>query len=226
MRKQRLALAGILAVLTMTGIAHANLLTNGDFESSATLTDTNGVPTGFYTSESWTHWSWSTGWSELTAKATATGGNDSVLLNVGNNWYDGGGGAYQTVAATAGEEYRLTVDSGADAWWQPTGEMAMIWLDSTNGIISSVTRYTVDPAVYGTDVYDTLMPMENYSLTGVAPEGTTAVKVEFASRMPGGVGGTVTFDNAVLDVIPEPSTIGLTGLAGGALLLFRRRLKK
>ncbi len=224
MRHKLLALTGVMAVLAMIGTANANLLANGDFESSTALLDTNSVPTGLYESADWTQWAWNTGWSEITVKPPANGGNDSILLNVGNNWYDGGGGAYQVVAATPGQEYKLTVDSGADAWWQPTGEMAMIWLDDTNGVISSVTRYTVDPAVYG-GTFDVLQPIANYELTGVAPVGTASVKVEFASRMPGGVGGAITFDNAVLEAIPEPATIGLMGLFGGALLLLRRRFK-
>jgi hypothetical protein len=37
-------------------------------------------------------------------------------------------------------------------------------------------------------------------------------------------GGTDRVDNFTIEVVPEPSTIGLIGLAGGALLAFRRRL--
>ncbi len=209
MRKKLATAVAVLAVFAMTGIANANLLTNGDFENTNTT--------------SWTHWAWGAGWSEHTVKSPAVGGNDTLLLNVGNAWYNGGGGAYQTVEATAGTTYSLTVDSGAEGWWQPTGEMALIWFDGTGtNEISKSSRYTVDPAVYGTNTFDTLMPMENYELIGLAPAGAEFVKVEFASRMPDGVGGTITFDNAVLEVIPEPATLGLLGLAGMGLWIRRR----
>ena len=222
--KKKLLVMGLAAVFAMTGmVSGQNLLVNGDFESSVALLDTNGVPNGLYASASWEHWGWEAGFSEITVKPLANGGNESVLLNVGNGWQGGGGGAFQIVTATEEQWYHLSVDSGADAWWQPVGEMALIWLDSTNGIISSVSQYTVDPAVHG-DPNDTLHPMQNYSLYAQAPIGAESVKVEFASRTPYWVGGAVTFDNASLQVVPEPATLGLLGLSGLALWIVRRRI--
>lgn len=197
----------LLALLAVTGIAGANMLANGDFEIAN--------PAGG--ALNWYHWSWNTGWSNHEVKAPVAG-NGTLGLTCGNGWYDGGGGAYQTVAATAGTTYTLSVDSGADAWWLPTGEMAMIWLDNGGVEISKTARYTVDPAVYGQN-YDIPHPMANYILVGTAPAGTAQVKVEFASRMPGGTGGSITFDNAVL--IPEPATMILLGL--GSLAMLRRK---
>jgi hypothetical protein len=232
MKNKLLTTIALSAIFAMTGIASANLLINGDFESSIALTDTNGAPTGLFESADWEQWGWNNGvsyitvdtWKDWSFVSPTNGGNGTKLLNTGNAWYDGGGGAFQTVAATAGQEYQLTVDSGAVDWWLPTGQMELIWLDSTNGLIGANSRYTVDPAVYG-DNYDIAHPMENYSLTAVAPVGAEFVKVEFSSRMPGGIGGSITFDNANLEVVPEPATLGLLGLAGGALLIIRRRFK-
>jgi hypothetical protein len=197
----------LMALLAVTGIAGANMLANGDFETAN--------PTGG--ALNWYHWSWSTGWSNHEVKAPSAG-NGTLGVSCGNNWYDGGGGVFQTVAATAGTTYTLSVDSGADAWWLPTGEMAMIWLDAANAEISKSARFTVDPAVYG-GTYDSQHPMANYVLVGTAPVGTAQVKVEFASRMPGGVGGSITFDNAVL--VPEPATMIMLGL--GSLFMARRK---
>jgi len=198
-------------------------LANGDFESSIALVDTNGVPTGLYESANWEHWAWDAGFSEITVKDFDKGGNNSILLNVGNGWEGGGGGAFQILPTTEGQWYHLTVDSGADAWWQPVGEMALIWLDGGGGELGKHSRFTVDPDVHG-DPNDTLHPMENYSLYGVAPIGAVEVKVEFASRTPYWVGGAVTFDNAVLEAVPEPATLGLLGLAGLALYVRRRMI--
>ncbi len=200
----------LLALLAMTGIAGANMLANGDFETP----QADG-----WAGTGWTNWAWNTGWSEHVIKpAVPNGGNGTYLLNCGSNWYDGGGGAFQTVAAVAGVEYTLTVDSGADAWWLPTGRMSMIWLDSLGAEISNVVRNTVDPAVYGQN-FDIPHPMANYILVGTAPVGTASVKVEFSSGMPGGIGGSITFDNAVL--VPEPATMILLGL--GSLFMARRK---
>ena len=104
-----------MLVLCSIGLVQANLLYNGDFETPQAE---GWADTG------WTSWNWGEGWSEHTnTKTTLQGGNSTFLLNCGNNWEQGGGGAYQTLGATAGVEYTLTVDSAADAWWLPTGAM-------------------------------------------------------------------------------------------------------
>ena len=95
-----------------------------------------------------------------------------------------GGGVYQIVPGTAGNDYTLSVDAGAQAWW--TGK-----------------------------------PWANHSLSMVSPAGTTQVKVEFA--MNGNDGGSVWFDNAVLTVVPEPSTLALVAGSLVALLGYRSR---
>lgn len=207
--RNKLLVVGLVAVFAMTGIASANLLTDGDFEAPGAT-------------NSWEQWAWGVGWSEITVKDATVGGNDTTLLNVGNAWETGGGGAFQIAAATAGTNYMLTVDSGAEGWWQPTGQMEMIWLDSTNGVINSVSRRTVDGDAGVPN--DTLQPMQNYQLIGTAPVGAEFVKVEFSSQMPFQVGGTITFDNAVLETtaIPEPATLAFFGLAGSAILFLRR----
>jgi hypothetical protein len=73
--------------------------------------------------------------------------------------------------------------------------------------------------VYGQN-YDAPHPWSNYALTAVAPANTTQVKVEFAE--PNGT-GTVWFDNAVLTVVPEPSTLALVAGSLVSLLGYRFR---
>jgi hypothetical protein len=121
-----------------------------------------------------------------------------------------GGGVYQIVSGTAGLTYTLSVDAGAQAWWRPQGEMRLFFLDSLNNELSSTNPVIVAPANY-----DTGAAWANFTMSALAPAGTTQVKVEFA--MNGNEGGTVWFDNAVLTAVPEPSTVALA--VGGILIL-------
>ena len=210
-----------LILLTAAGLAAGaanaqNLLLNGDFETPQ-ATGWGGA--------SWNNWGWGGGWSNHEIKFNdaingLNGGNGTYLLNCGA-MANGGGGANQILSAAAGMEYTLTVDSGADKWWLPTGWMSMIWLDSLGATISDTTRTTVDPLVYGNN-YDFEHPMLNYSLTGIAPVGTTQVKVEFSAN---NIGGSVTFDNAFLSVqpAPEPCVVAISALGFAALLVYQSR---
>ena len=117
---------------------------------------------------------------------------------------------YQTVSGTAGLTYTLSVDAGAQAWWRPQGEMRLFFLDSGDNVLSSTNPIIVWPSTY-----DTGKPWANYTMSALAPAGTTQVKVEFA--MNGNEGGTVWFDNADLTAVPEPSVVWL--VSGGLALL-------
>jgi glucosylceramidase len=178
----------ILALLMWISPANANLLTNGNFNSPAS----GAAPTG------WTPWAWGNGWANHENNAGVTY-NGSYYLVVGANGA-GGGGFHQTVSAAAGTQYILSVLSGADAWWLPTGTMSMAFLNNSDVEIGKSTANTVDPAIYGQN-FDIPHPWANYSLAATAPVGTTHVKVEFSCD-PGT--GSVWFENAVLLVDQDP----------------------
>jgi hypothetical protein len=226
MMKNKLLVMGLAAVFVMAGTASAqNLLSNGDFELSSPILDTNGVATGFYESEFWDTATTGTAWAEIANKTELQGNTYGTLhANIGSGWYEGTSEMWQTVSGvSAGDWYKLSVDSGADAWWLPTGQMSLIWLDGSDVVIGSASMNTVDPAVYGEN-YDIPHPMQKYSLYSQAPVGAVSVQVEFASAMDPGVGGSITFDNAYLEIVPEPATLGLLGLSGLALWFVRRRV--
>jgi hypothetical protein len=219
---------GVMAVFVLAGTASANLLTNGSLE----------LPGDGNTATGWTAEGVGGGWAN-TEQAGWGSGNWHFAFG---HWGAGGGGwANQTVAASAGTAYQLSVDSGADAWFLPTGRMSMIFLDASgSNVVGSATRLTVDPAVYGVNdgslvELDIPHPWANYTLNAVAPAGTALVMVQFESNETSwdtyingdpnasGATGSVGFDNAVLEVVPEPATLGLLGLSG-LLLWIRRRM--
>jgi hypothetical protein len=166
---------------------------NGNFDLPAS----GSPPTG------WTGWSWGSGWANHENKAGVSYDGSYYLVCGGNNAGSGGGGFYQTVAAAGGLTYTLSVQSGADAWWLPYGEMRLFFLDSTGTQIGQAVKGTVDPAIYGQN-YDIAHPWASYSITTNAPQGTAQIKVEFAE--PNGT-GSVWFENADLESsVPFPAT--------------------
>jgi hypothetical protein len=182
----------------------SSLLQDGDFNSSA----------------HWTQATASGGWANFENNA-AVSLNGSQYLVTGAAGNGGGGSFSQTVLAAAGQNYTLSVFSGADAWWLPTGTMTMYFLNNST-LLGSASRNTVDPADYGTH-YDIPHPWAAYTLNGMAPAGTTEIRVEFAAN---NATGSIWFEDASLTVsaVPEPSSAAL--LALGAALLLGRRVRK
>jgi hypothetical protein len=214
----------VSAVLLATGIANGqNLLSNGDFNSPA-----GTPPTDYAFPTSWSDWSgpdWNNAWANRQNDGSSFDGSPYMAVGNGN----GSGyaeGIYQVVGASAGLSYTLTVESGAQAWWRPEGEMRLIFLDAGDNVLAQNTLVTVDPNAW--TAYDQGQGWDLFSLTAIAPENTAQVKAEFAMNG-GGVeawgGGTVWFDNASLTVVPEPGTLALAA-AGAALLWANNRRKR
>ncbi len=208
-------LVTFLSVLSLTAciVNGQNLLLNGDFNSPAS----SAWP------DNWSGWAWGTGWANHENNAGVTYDGSYYIVAGGMNYDSGGGGFYQTVSGTGGLTYQLSVRSGADAWWLPYGEMRLFFLDSGNNQLGpTVIQPTVDPAVYGQN-YDIPHPWALYSVTALAPDGTSQIKVEFAE--PHGT-GSVWFENAFLTVVPEPGTLTLVAAGAGLLLAFMRRTRQ
>lgn len=178
----------ILLIVILSALTQADLLTNSDFNTP----DSTEPPTG------WTPWAWGNGWANHENNAGVSY-NGSYYLVAGASG-EGGGGFHQTVSANAGKDYVLTVLSGADAWWLPTGIMSMIFLDDSDVEVGTATAYTVNPAAYGGN-YDIPHPWASYILSAIAPAGTSQVKVEFSCN-PGT--GSIWFENATLTVGHDP----------------------
>lgn len=196
------------------GLTHGqNLLLNGDFNS----------PNSTEAPEHWNTWTYGDGSyanHELINPAASVRGNydGSYQMTVGATSTSGGGGVYQTVGATAGVSYLLTVDAGVQNWWLPTGEIRLFFLDAADNQLSLSMIRTTD-SIHSPDQYDVGVAYQSWVISALAPLGTTQAKVEFA----GAGGGSLWFDNASLTVVPEPSSLALAGL--GAALLAGRRLR-
>ena len=181
--------AGTNNVLTASVLPNTPVsrLTNGNFNSP----NSSAPPTG------WTTWTFGGGYAnhEIISPAPGVFGNYDgtyqVTLGAANT--SGGGGVYQIVSATAGTSYTLSVDAGAQDWWMPTGEIRLFFLDASDTQLSLATINTTD-GIHSPDKYDVGVACQNWSLTEIAPAGTTQAKVELA----GFGGGSAWFDNAVL----------------------------
>jgi hypothetical protein len=206
--KTRIAMF-VAAAWVMASLASAqNLLINGNFSNP----NSDQAPT------SWNLWSWPNDgneWVNHQSDSSSEVPGTWYMAVGGSEWNSCSAGLYQIVSATAGDTYTLTVDSGAQAWWSPEGEMRLSFLDSSSDVLTQNVLVTVNyPAG------DQGQPWATYSLAALAPAGTDQAKVEFAMN---GGGGTVWFDNADLTAVPEPSTLGLVAFSLFASALIRRR---
>jgi len=205
------ALALSLLLVPATVLAQANLLINGDFNTPAGT----GMPDG------WNNWSWPD-WNNAWVDRNGPAGSafdGTPYMQAGNG--NGGNysvGFYQTVAAAGGLTYALSVECGAQAWWRPEAEMRLIFEDAGGATLAQQVLVTVDPNSW--TAYDQGQPWAAFTVSGLAPDNTAQIKAEFV--MNGGAvgawgGGTVWFDNASLQVVPEPGTFGLLLLGLGGL---------
>jgi hypothetical protein len=116
--------------------------------------------------------------------------------------------------------YRIAIyafDSGSSAAPQPR---TANWLDGNNG----------DALVLSTSFSGGALPTgdNDYRFAGIATtDGTGALLLRGRNTTPnGGNGATsigVFLSGFEVDVIPEPASLGLGGMAGFGMLLFRRR---
>jgi hypothetical protein len=204
---KKLLVMSLATVFVMAGMASAqNLLTNADFE----LVGLGGPNDAL----DWDQWGGDFNNRELAPADFAP--NTSYVVSVGGWSGNVSAGLSQTVSATAGNWYKLQVDSVIEAWWNLEGYLQLEFLD----VGDNVLKTTVSPhwSAPGNDIG--LAP-DTYSLFSVAPAGTDSIVATLGGIGPG---GTVRFDNAVLEVVPEPATLGMLGLSGLAVWFIRRRV--
>lgn len=181
----------LAATFTLTGVVHANLLTNGDFNTTLgsewTVTNESG----------WVN-------QEIpSVNSTTMGIYDGTLqMTMGDFSETGYRGMYQTVPGIAGEEYSLSIESGVQDWWWPEGFAYLKFLDA-GGFALAI--YSIEVTADITD-FDVGVPYSSYSVSETAPVGTTQVRVELAEL---NASGSIWFDNIDLRITTDDDGDGL-----------------
>ena len=202
-------LSGVI-LLTCAGLASANLLTNGDFEQAGVGGAEDAA-----------------GWFQTNpfvvtpvADVNPPGHGDFTMLIQDNDaafhW------ASQKVAATAGQEYTASAEFKAKL---NAGEAAWVlidWFDAADNVVGSF-ELSDDYAVGDGDYAD--FAWVTRSVTAVAPATTTQIGIRLFTSLDGQGDSGVWADNADIVAIPEPATMGLFGLMGGAMLWARKRFR-
>lgn len=200
-------LLALLTVLSIGGMAHANLLTNGDFSLD------DGVDPG--NAANWYEWT-TNGWANRETSANGTYGDPSNYhYALGANGAINEGVWQDTAVPDDGATYELTADVELDNWWKPDGYVKLEFLDASDNQLG------FDETWIYANGYDAAVnqPWQPISVSAQAPAGTVKVRSILAGWTAGD-GGTIRYDNASLIVVPEPASLGL--LAIGALAAVSR----
>lgn len=248
--KQSFKFIALGAVVAVSGLAHANILSNGNLD----VTYQQEIVPGFFLPkpDKWIN----EGIRQLTgpyedemssepwagpAPTPVTHDGFDVTLGTfnGNDWgvffkpFSGSptvgaatGHLYQDVQASAGLTYTLTGWAGAEAnALMKDAQFAIEFLDA-NGLVIGGNVLSLMPTLFTPNGQP--FNYKQYSLTAVSPTGTAWVRAR-ASMIEGlsnplGGGQAYVVDDFDLGVVPEPAT--MTTLAIGAFALLRRRQTK
>ena len=215
MKRYRTLLPAIALAASALGMsaAHANLLSNGSFETGGFVNqgnDTMSPPAGSTVITGWTVITDTTAWIGPTNPFGLTASDGSFFLDLSN--YQAGApfaGVRQTIATTPGSTYQLSFDlGGSNFWGRPDALTAS----------AAGTSATFTTPVTGTnnDWYHESMrfvatgastTVQLQGLAGINYIGLDNISVEFASAAP----------------VPEPGSWAMLAAGLAPLLLMARR---
>jgi hypothetical protein len=171
-------------------------------------------------------------WAGPAPTPVTTGGSDGgdwavFFKPFSGNATDGPatGHLQQAVPGTAGTNYKLTGWAGAEAnALMADAVFAIDFLNSGGGVIGS-SSLSLLPTLFVPNGQP--FNYKQYTVTGVAPAGTTQVQARAsmidALGNPAGGGQAFVIDDFVLSRVPEPATLGMLGFGLMGLQLVRRR---
>jgi hypothetical protein len=235
MKRQLASLLTMGLVAFGTGVANADILSNGNLDATGISSQVLATPVG---------------WVATASRAVLGPNNDGMSSEGFANVFAPGGfglffkpfqgtaadritaSLYQDNPATPGLTYTLTGWAGAGAGYigltDPTvrSEFHLQFFNAANTMIGDST---LNLLVNGQHVLGAAngnaFGYFNYTLSATAPAGTTSVRA--LATMIGAYGNPAGGDQAfVVDaftLVPEPSTISLAVLGLGGLLAHRRR---
>lgn len=209
----------VLAVAAlMAGSAHANLITNGSFESGAFVNqgnDTMSLAAGSTVITDWTVVTDTTAWIGASNPFGLTASNGSFFLDLTN--YQAGApfaGMSQDIATTPGATYSLSFDLGSSTLWGRP--------DSITASAAGASQTFTSPLTGGNDDW------QNVSMQFVASSATTTVLLQGTSGL-----NYIGLDNVDVEfvsgpgpgpgTVPEPATLALLTLGLAGLGASRRR---
>jgi len=209
MRWLTAAIAAGLGIMSST--ASANQLTNPGFETdNASAGDVAGA----------------SGWGQFnfafTTKSVTPHSGTQELKVFGPFFIGGGSGVTQAVPASPGQSFSASAwlrdDSSDPMLGSNFAQVQLQYLDSSNNVIvtdSSPNFTALDP----------INTWEKESASGIAPAGTAKAQIVLVHVQINNpvTGGSVFFDDASLDLVPEPGSLALLGIGG--LLAARRRVR-
>ena len=209
------------AVFGIGFASHANLLTNGSFESGNFIPDANDTMSllpGATDITGWTVENAALAWIGPSNPFSLSASDGSYFLDL-TGYHDNApfAGVQQTIATTIGAQYQLTFDIGSD-----------INYDSDEGSVSLIPVSILATAGSSSQLFTTTTPTginqwESFSYDFTATSASTLISLQ------GEATENVQYiglDNASVQLIPEPGTLALFAGSGLIVLVGWRRSRK